>query len=1202
MSLTVPSNNSTQNQLSLSHSAFKDQATEDPYLSAPSDLEEFTPGFGISPVSPAASADDRLMGDHEHNEYRLDASNVYDFDLSVSSSPGADDFLSFDGLDAQLASESGNSVEQGATVHKDESSRTQGHAEMCSQLLSPVLTNNPSPASDFAVHDRMLRGKQPTRLPIPDRRPGVVSLPTSSGTDNLNVDPTPVSVHSTSPVVKVSSYSRGDSPTRDDEPARGRNSNSSNHLSPSRGSDEADEFDYGDGHSNHAFPAVSAVRSEDGSWIPNPITGQAGIDPSSRGDIYVPSPKQMEEERRLAEKNADIEIWSASVSAATSHGGDEMTLRGRRSRRRARSAGDASQQDYFSYNRGDLSFDDSIIPGPGVLINEDSEESDLGSESESTGSRPESPVASALDLMGSQKEASPPVDSGDAPEDEEPLPRQFIRPYPWQDYPRFSDPVGTRMQPATSRDAMARFWLQAKNIETASRSATWGTKKLSDSEVNSLLESDTFFKSLSISKGKKSDVRNSLLKLLPKRSSSNLKRKMSLTSQRQSSCESDGHDVQDNKSESSAKPKHQRKLSFGRSKSPSLGTGSAVAAAIAGQVAASIGGHGSFQATSPAGMASLSASSFTRRIRMRSKSEIPPSSKLRLMDLTTRGGEPAVEKTTSPLLKSPLAAERPPHRPEGADEVHDDAEDDDELMDEKGVVMDFPLPSQPLIPTFEGFKTQIIQLNPRLEPALAHRFAQEQMRRYTKLVQDKKKHDQAVRQGTCASGKWCFASGGGAELLPPRPDARDPNATYCQFQIPGHEASADESNTFVEGSVLPAVFPAGVPIPPVKLLPAEFECSLCFKVKKFQKPSDWTKHVHEDVQPFTCTFPDCTEPKSFKRKADWVRHENERHRQLEWWTCNMPDCVHKCFRKDNFVQHLVREHKKPEPKVKKLRSPAMDNPQYEQEIEQLWRQVDECHHVTTKQPQDEPCRFCGNILNDWKKLTVHLARHMEQIALPILRILEDSPSASKITVSSASRMVSPISPASRSNVASDAITTTSAGVKVEQAFDGNVARVPYYSENSARDSGLSQTLAQLPSQGDLSAHAHYPSSMMGGTSFLNPHLYTPVHRNSVSYPPPYNTMPPRPDVATQDNHHLSAANPFRLTVSTLGANAIYDPQRELYSSPTTENMYLYQDGIVSTMPYDSSGGMNYQTTAPGQDALSSAAYMPHAQPSTYQFQ
>ncbi len=112
---------------------------------------------------------------------------------------------------------------------------------------------------------------------------------------------------------------------------------------------------------------------------------------------------------------------------------------------------------------------------------------------------------------------------------------------------------------------------------------------------------------------------------------------------------------------------------------------------------------------------------------------------------------------------------------------------------------------------------------------------------------------------------------------------------------------SDDSNPG-EGAVTEETFPQGVPMPPTRNLPAEFECQLCFKAKKFQKPSDWTKHVHEDVQPFTCTYDKCKEPKSFKRKADWVRHENERHRHLEWWICQVDDCRHPCYRKDNFLQ------------------------------------------------------------------------------------------------------------------------------------------------------------------------------------------------------------------------------------------------------------------------------------------------------------
>lgn len=52
-----------------------------------------------------------------------------------------------------------------------------------------------------------------------------------------------------------------------------------------------------------------------------------------------------------------------------------------------------------------------------------------------------------------------------------------------------------------------------------------------------------------------------------------------------------------------------------------------------------------------------------------------------------------------------------------------------------------------------------------------------------------------------------------------------------------------------------------------------------------------------------------------------------------------------------------------------------------------WQKVEKCHADTMKKPQDEPCRFCGKTLPNWKKLTVHLAKHMETMSLPILRLV-----------------------------------------------------------------------------------------------------------------------------------------------------------------------------------------------------------------------
>ena len=49
--------------------------------------------------------------------------------------------------------------------------------------------------------------------------------------------------------------------------------------------------------------------------------------------------------------------------------------------------------------------------------------------------------------------------------------------------------------------------------------------------------------------------------------------------------------------------------------------------------------------------------------------------------------------------------------------------------------------------------------------------------------------------------------------------------------------------------------------------------------------------------------------------------------------------------------------------------------------------MEKCHKETQDRAQEEPCRFCGKTFPTWKKLTVHLAKHMEQISLPILRLV-----------------------------------------------------------------------------------------------------------------------------------------------------------------------------------------------------------------------
>ncbi|KAI9819499.1 MAG: hypothetical protein M1827_006947 [Pycnora praestabilis] len=929
-----------------------------------------------------------------------------------------------------------------------------------SHLLSPVLTNTPSPplgsnrsralCGDPEPRSRNILEQVPSQATDMTDRPNQIQIPvpdlqnTPALTDGslggaLLVDRERALAYLRSPVVRVENYSRGESPSREGllVPSlgkRGRTSQlSPGHLSPHLADESSDEDDLVEDRADQQIKSIQSPavvpRAKDGSWNLDIGSGQAGIDPRQRvqlNDTFIPTLREQEEHRHIVEKNADVETW-LSRSAPGSDAEDNeppVTLSLRKSksvskRRRAISLGNpvATRADALRLDMGERTMDDSKIPGPGVLIDEESliddddddeeDEHDMTSDDEN---RTESPPAMYFRTV-----------------DEEPLPRQFYRARPWNDPPYDADVAGVKVQPVTSNAAIMRFRQRADNIETASRAATWGTRRMSETDIDKFVGPGGLLKRLSFGKdkdrnkekGEKSERRGSFLKgaatkLLSKRSNSNLRRRNSQRSHSNASSES--FDKTGKQSiESLAPPR--RIGSFGRQKPPKLNTGSAVAA-MAGQIAAvggGIGGSVSATATVAPPGPWTQATNFIKRSRSRSELVRSPTpgevGKPGLARLMSQHGGPPMPTLASPPAKESKISQRPVTR--GNDEDDDDDDGEDATMGDRGVMMDLKVRPDPIIPTFDGFKANVRQLNPRLVPFLVDRVSQEQGRRYKKLVDSKVKHLNAVNNRHCSSGKYCFALGGKAQMLQPRTNNGDPEMSYTGYQVTTTGHSDEESNDFGEGAVAAAQFPHGVPLPPVKHLPAEFECPLCFKVKKFQKPSDWTKHVHEDVQPFTCTFANCAEPKSFKRKADWVRHENERHRQLEWWTCNMPDCSHTCYRKDNFVQHLVREHKKPEPKVKATKAAKAaaadkskrDKTQVELienwkanvpgsqdtapgESDQVWWLVENCRYDTPKLPRDEACKFCGNICGSWKKLTVHLAKHMEQISMPVLALLE----------------------------------------------------------------------------------------------------------------------------------------------------------------------------------------------------------------------
>ncbi|RVD88885.1 uncharacterized protein DFL_003052 [Arthrobotrys flagrans] len=609
----------------------------------------------------------------------------------------------------------------------------------------------------------------------------------------------------------------------------------------------------------------------------------------------------------------------------------------------------------------------------------------------------------------------------------DPHPNQFYRPGPWHDLPKPISTLNiregvTRAQPNSSNAAIERWRRANENIETASRVATFGTMR---SRRYSIGEMDGLFKRMSFGPNEENlsvvhrpnahqDRKPSLFEV-----KNVLKRFSSAGHEHKNAAL---HALQNLSDKASKEPKPLRKDSqkskIGRERSPSR------------------------------------LSSLTRKLsKKRKQSDVDPSkdttsafATMAGLSMSIGGGEAASSsnpmspqtKRLSSLNKgkiefgipgfiSPTSTGR--HQSQGSLSVPPFEPLEHEASDEDAPAEPVPtappqlkIPIDKITPNRAGFAKHCLQLNPQLHPKLIDRIAIEQVKRFRKLQENFLKHHATVQtSGKCTNEHQCGAvANQGKENNAPVGLLESPNnnASYSMQEYD----SDDEDVPSTDGRVTATQFPPGVPMPPVHRLPAEFECTLCFKVKKFTKPSDWTKHVHEDVQPFTCTFPDCTEPKSFKRKADWVRHENEKHRHLEWWTCNLPDCNHKCYRKDNFVQHLVREHKMPEVKVKATKSGATKSGAArgtkkgksgteDDEVNKLWDIVAACYKETTNKPTSEPCRFCGCRLQSWKKLTVHLARHMEAISLPVITLIgEDAVLSPASTRRGNSTTVTPITP------------------------------------------------------------------------------------------------------------------------------------------------------------------------------------------------
>lgn len=1117
--------------------ALQDLYAPDPYLLSTSDPEEImfqasairlTPSRG----SPGQSAG---PGSSPHEDSRIDSTiqgyldpRASDYaDPSTCASPLSDTSVFVEPKEIELTNGSSNWQNEslsyrneGANVVTDPASSAPVTPHIF-QWTASEYNSNPPTLTGLTPHNGTSAGSQPVPSPHQaglgvldagaDREQSQLSLANQETDTDLLPGPT----RGRSPVFKITTFSRGDSPEERSVSPQARHGQSYAHLSakPNELADENDD--------HYSVSSVPVKRSDNGGWIPNPSTRLAGIDPRSRGDEYVPSPNDVQIQREKEEKNEDISVWSRSVSAANSDAGGESPSPPRPrprhvSRRlRARSTGDhpLKREDRLSLEPRAT---DRSFPGPGVLVHESSEDT---SEDEASIGTYSDETSADVDEPGRYDRGTPDVYTSFSPTKTD----ENIRLYPWHDPPHDSTPRTHAMQPDSSTDAMIAFNKRVRDLETASLAATIDNNSIIN--VSAALENFSF--------DERPKKRASLFKRQFLQASSMLKRQASDLSIGQSS-QSNSYpglprrDTEDPPVKQSYSP---RNVFSNRrhSRSPSL---SNALLSMTSQMAA-VGGSQPVRAVSPAPAPERSSLNIQFKGRGRSKSEIPRPSSPGLINLMTAHGGPPVPNLTSPRVSSDVdQTSRSP--PLALDLDGAQADHAGGTGNTKGVVMDFPAVQSLPDPTFEGFRSQIMQLNPRLEPALIHRLACEQDRRYKLLVGLQQKHSVAAASHTCKSGSFCLAQGGQSTLLQDPKISAEPESGQIQFRVTNFSHGHEQQYALGEGTVAAAQFPPGVPLPPVSRLPARFECPICFEVKTFQKPSDWSKHVQEDVQPFTCTFPHCNEPKSFKRKADWVRHENEKHRHLEWWTCAFPECNHTCYRKDNFVQHLVREHKMPEPKVKKTKATEAEvpNSRREQEIERLWQVVEDCRHDTTQAPQEEPCRFCGNVCSEWRKLSVHLGKHLEQLALPVLRLAKPvspvEPGATYPSLACHSEVPDP-------NLSRPVHTPN-------PAFSINNVPLNYATISGTELSMEPESMTESLTPDPFPAYAYTGSF---GQNALHPTHY-PLHQNSVTYPPPYNAV----------------AKPR--------SEALHNSYLQFLPSYSAEGSYPGSQSMESNIPYTSS--------------------------------
>ncbi|XPS78886.1 hypothetical protein M3J09_010885 [Ascochyta lentis] len=139
-----------------------------------------------------------------------------------------------------------------------------------------------------------------------------------------------------------------------------------------------------------------------------------------------------------------------------------------------------------------------------------------------------------------------------------------------------------------------------------------------------------------------------------------------------------------------------------------------------------------------------------------------------------------------------------------------------------------------------------------------------------------------------------------------------------------------------------------------------FECSLCHYFTVVDVGTDWQKHVYRDLQPYVCTFENCTSAdRTYESRREWFSHELQEHRQV--WNC-IEGCQQSFRSQNQFQAHLKHSH------TQSIADRGIDV-------------VAKSHSTYAAASISTDCPLCRRPVSSLRQLRSHLGKHQRQLSL-----------------------------------------------------------------------------------------------------------------------------------------------------------------------------------------------------------------------------